>query len=158
MKYIIREIQKDEIYILDDFLYEAIFIPKGQKAPSKDIINLPQLQVYIKNFGKYPDDNCLVALVDNTIVGAIWTRIMNDYGHIDNNTPSLAIAILEDYRNHGIGTNLIQNMLMLLKQKGYKQVSLSVQKANYAYKIYQKLGFTIIDENNEEYIMINQIR
>jgi hypothetical protein len=36
---------------------------------------------------------------------------------------------------------------------GYEQVSLSVQKANYAAKMYRKLGFAAVRENEEEYIM-----
>ena len=45
-------------------------------------------------------------------------------------------------------------MLRILKDRGYKQASLAVQKANYAVKMYEKLGFEIIDENEEEYIML----
>ena len=30
----------------------------------------------------------------------------------------------------------------------------AVQKANYAVKMYKKVGFQIVDENNEEYIMV----
>lgn len=36
---IIREMKKGEYKILDDFLYEAIFIPKGTKKPPREIIN-----------------------------------------------------------------------------------------------------------------------
>lgn len=78
---------------------------------------------------------------------------MNDYGHIDNDTPSLAISLYKEYRGYGIGTALMQNMLSLLKQYGYKRVSLSVQKVNYAVKMYKNLGFIIVGENQEEYIM-----
>ena len=42
----------------------------------------------------------------------------------------------------------------LLKEQGYEQASLAVQKENYAVRMYQKLGFEIVDENTEEYIMI----
>ena len=45
-------------------------------------------------------------------------------------------------------------MLQFLKDKGYKQTSLSVQKANYAVDMYRKVGFEVVDENEEEYIMI----
>jgi ribosomal protein S18 acetylase RimI-like enzyme len=45
-------------------------------------------------------------------------------------------------------------MLAVLKERGYTQTSLSVQKANYAVKMYQKVGFEIVDENEEEYIMV----
>ena len=51
MDYIIRKLEKEEVKVLDTFLYEAIFIPEGAEAPSRDIINLPELQVYIKDFG-----------------------------------------------------------------------------------------------------------
>ena len=48
MNYLIRELKQDENKVLDTFLYEAIFIPEGVSAPSKDIINQPDLQVYVK--------------------------------------------------------------------------------------------------------------
>ena len=93
-------------------------------------------------------------LVKNEIVGAVWVRIMNDYGHIDNETPSFAISLLKEYRNYGIGTELMKQMLMKLKLEGYKQASLAVQKMNYAVRMHRKVGFEIVDENDEEYIMI----
>ena len=154
MNYSIRELKQDGNKVLDTFLYEAIFIPEGVSAPSKDIINQPDLQVYVKDFGKNKGDLCLVAQVGDKIVGAVWVRIMNDYGHIDNETPSFAISLLKKYRNYGIGTELMKQMLTKLKLEGYKQVSLSVQKMNYAVRMYRKIGFEIVDENDEEYIMI----
>ena len=150
---IIREIRKDEYKLLEDFLYEAIFIPVGVEKPSRDIIKNKELQVYIKDFGTNKDDNCLLAEYNKKIVGACWTRIMNDYGHVDNGTPSLAISLYEEYRGKGIGTKLMKSMLKLLKEKGYKRTSLTVQKSNYAVKMYKNIGFKIIDETEAEYIM-----
>lgn len=131
MNYIIREIKEEEYPILSDFLYEAIFIPESMEKPPKAIIEQSELQVYIADFGK-EDDWCLVAEVKGKIVGAVWGRIMNDYGHIDDETPSLAISLYGEYRYLGIGTALMKAILHLLKEKGYKQTSLSVQKENYA--------------------------
>ena len=91
------------------------------------------------------------------IVGAVWVRIMNDYGHIDDKTPSLAISLYEEYRNLGLGTALMKEMLQFLKNKGYKQISLSVQKENFAVGMYRKLGFKVVSENDEEYIMVCQL-
>lgn len=153
MDYQIREIRKEEYAVLDDFLYEAIFIPEGVEAPPKSIIGQPELQVYVSDFGK-KDDCCLVVEADGKIIGAVWTRIMDDYGHIDDTVPSFAIALYQEFRGQGIGTTLMEEMLALLKKKGYKKASLSVQKANYAYKLYLKAGFTVVDENTEEYIMV----
>lgn len=157
MDYTIREMQEQEYPLLDNFLYEAIFILEDIEPPPKTIITSPELQVYVERFGELEDDRGLVAEVDGKIVGAVWVRIMNDYGHIDNETPSLAISLYKEYRGFGIGTALMKKILALLKENGYKQVSLSVQKANYAAKLYLKVGFEIVRENEEEYIMVNYL-
>lgn len=157
LDHVIREINESEYSVLNDFLYEAIFIPEGAEPPPRSIIENEELQVYVCDFGKLSDDKCLVAEKDGKIVGAVWTRIMNDYGHIDDSTPSLAISLYRDYRSLGIGTDLMKRMLELLKNCGYKQVSLSVQKANYAVKLYLDTGFEIISENDEEYIMVRKL-
>lgn len=157
MDYRIREIKESEYSVLPDFLYEAIFIPEGTEKPPKSIIEQPELQVYIADFGKI-DDWCLVAEIKGKIAGAVWVRIMNDYGHIDDKTPSLAISLYEEYRSLGLGTALMRAMLQFLKDKGYKQTSLSVQKTNYAVKLYRKIGFEVVSENDEEYIMVCKLQ
>ena len=45
-------------------------------------------------------------IIDNKPMNAVWVHIMNDYGHIDNNTPSFAISLHKDYRGLGISTDL----------------------------------------------------
>lgn len=139
---------------MEDFLYEAIFIPEGAAPPPKSIVKNEDLQVYVRNFGQSPDDNCLVAETDGKIVGMIWSRIMRDYGHIADDTPSLAISLYKEYRNKGIGTELLRQMIILLRQAGYKKISLSVQKENYAAKMYSRAGFSVLKEIQNEYIMV----
>ena len=154
MEYAIREMTVPEYPLLSDFLYEAIFIPDDIKPPSRNIICSPELQVYIDQFGSLKDDFALVAEIEGKIIGAVWIRIMYDYGHIDDETPSLAISLYKEYRGRGIGTEMMKEMLSLLKTHNYKRVSLSVQKANYAAEMYRKIGFDIARENEEEWIMI----
>ena len=139
MSYSIREMRKEEYSLLSDFLYEAIYIPAGTAAPPKSVITCPELQVYIADFGNSKHDKALIAEVD---------------GHIDDNTPSLAMSVLKAYRSMGIGTSLLTQMLSTEKAAGYAKLSLSVQKDNYAVKLYRKAGFTTICETDEEYIMI----
>ena len=154
MDYIIREMRSEEYCLLSDFLYEAIYIPEGIEPPPKSVIECPELQEYIVEFGNRKHDKALVAEIQGNVVGAIWVRIMNDYGHIDNDTPSLAMSVYKKYRGLGIGTSLLKQLLQVERLAGYSKISLSVQKSNYAVKMYEKVGFTVADENNEEYIMI----
>ena len=151
---ILRKIENSEIDLLRDFLYEAIFIPEGVDPPPRDIIDQPELRLYYEGFGNSKADNAIVAEDDGKVVGAVWTRIMNDYGHVDDDTPSFAISFYKEYRGQGTGTELMKEMLELLKTQGYKKASLAVQKANYAVRMYEKVGFEVVDENDEEFIMV----
>ena len=150
----IRELKETEYDLLRDFLYEAIFIPEGVDAPPREIIEQPELKLYYDAFGTGRADYGIVADDDGRVIGAVWTRIMNDYGHVDDDTPSFAISLYKEYRGKGIGTKLMAQMLEQLKEKGYKKASLAVQKANYAVRMYEKAGFKTVDENAEEYIMV----
>lgn len=153
----LRELRENETELLQLFLYKAIFIPKGVKPPDISIIDRPELKIYYEDFGKGRADYCIVAEDDGKVIGAVWTRIMNDYGHIDDETPSFAISLYEEYRGRGIGTRMMDEMLTLLKRKGYKQASLAVQKANHAVRMYKKVGFKTVDENEEEFIMVCEL-
>ena len=144
----------EERPLLNDFLYEAIYIPDGVTPPPRSIILNDDLQVYVRDYGIRPDDRCLVAEIDGRVFGAVWTRIMKDYGHVADDIPSLAISLYKEYRNQGIGSDLLGQMLQLLRWNGYHKVSLSVQKENYAAGMYLKAGFEIWKETPEEYIMV----
>ena len=145
-----------EIPLLQDFLYEAIFQKDGDKPLPRSVIEQPEIKVFIEDFGR-KDDHCLVALVDGQIAGAAWVRILSGavrgFGNIDDQTPEFAISVFKEYRGKGVGTRLMLDMLRLLRDKGYAKTSLAVQKDNYAVKMYKKVGFTVIGENEEEYIM-----
>ena len=154
MEYRIRAIEPEEYGVLEDFLYEAIFIPEGTEPPPRDIVRRPELRVYTEGFGERRGDIALAAEADGKLIGAVWVRIMNDYGHIDDETPSFAISLYKEYRGQGIGTALMKAMLGELRREGFPQASLAVQKANYAVRMYRKAGFEVVDENDEEFIMV----
>lgn len=153
----LRNLRVDETNLLKDFLYEAIFIPEGVEPPAREIIERPELKLYYEGFGSGRADHCIVAEEDGQVAGAVWTRTMNDYGHIDDETPSFAISLYKEYRGRGIGTRLMKEILELLRSQGYKKASLAVQKANYAVRMYEKVGFKTVDENDEEYIMVCEL-
>ena len=157
MKIHIRPLNPQEAPVLEEFLYQAIFVPAGRQPPPREILQEPELRVYVEGFGTRPDDYALAAEADGKIVGAVWARIMDDYGHVDGETPSLAISLLPECRGQGAGTALMKAMLTLLREHGYRQASLAVQKANYAVKLYRNVGFRTVDENAQEYIMVNRL-
>ena len=124
MNTIIRKIRSEEHDLLREFLYHAIYLPEGVEPPPRSVVDLPELQVYVTDFGTRSGDYCMVAEAEGNVVGAAWCRIMEDYGHIDSCTPSLAISLLPEYRGQGTGTRLLNGLLLLLRENGYRRASL----------------------------------
>lgn len=150
----IRPIKREEIMLLTDFLYEAIYQRTGEAPLPRTVIQEPSLWIYIDNFGSKKDDHCLVAEVDGFIVGAVWVRCIRAFGHVEDSIPEFAISVYPQYRGRGIGRQLMQKMLILLKENGYQKASLAVQKDNAAVRLYQRVGFEPYAENDQEYIML----
>ncbi len=158
----VRAMGKSDYACLNEFLYQAIFIPDGEDIPPRSIINDPEIFVYVKDFGDKPGDLGVVAEQNGQIIGAAWTRIIRAYGHVDGNTPELAISILPEFRGYGIGTKIMHRLFKLLKENGYDKTSLSVQKDNPAVQFYLRLGYEIVKgkldyAGREDYIMIKTL-
>jgi len=162
MKYIpnIRDIKQSEYPFFEDMLYEAIFIPEGEDKPEKDIILHPDVYKYIRAFGR-KGDLCLVADMQGLLTGAVWTRLFTEeekgYGFFDAETPELSMAVREKYRHQGIGTLLLNKMTDRLIYEEYRQVSLSVDKRNYACDFYKRQGFEIVETTDDSLTMVKHL-
>ena len=143
------------------FVSSDLYSRRREIAP-RSIINDPKIFVYIKDFGTQPGDFGVVAEQNGQIIGAAWTRIIPAYGHIDNATPELAISIFPEFRGYGTGTKLMKKLFEVLRENGYTQTSLSVQKDNPAVRFYQRLGYEISGERidhagHEDYLMVKEL-
>ncbi len=152
----IKELSRSDYPILEEFIYWSIFTPPGFPLPERSVIFHPSIYMYIEGFGKESDCG-VFAEAGGKAVGAAWARIIPAFGHIDDSTPELAISILPEYRNQGIGTRLMERLFELLSRKGYEQTSLAVQKENPAVNFYLRLGYEIIGEKPEEYLMVKKL-
>ena len=151
---VIRGLRQEEIPLLREFLYRSIFVPEGQQPPAPEILDTPEFQVYLRNFGEEPWDCAVAAEEGGMVVGAAWARVMEDFGHLYEGVPSLAISLLPESRGKGMGAALLQRLLDALKQRGAAGVTLSVQRENRrAVGLYRKLGFTVAVEKEDEYLM-----
>ncbi len=76
------------------------------------------------------------------------------YGFVDEETPELAIAVVPSKRGHGIGDELLQELIAKARAAGYERLSLSVEPGNPARKLYERHGFSVIDEGAEAWTMV----
>lgn len=155
----LKELTKTNRLAMDDFLYEAIFVPPGKKPFPREIISRPDMRIYVDGFD--PENNrgdCgVIAEEDGKIIGMAWVRIIESDGYIDDETPVLTISLLPGYRGRGIGESLMLWLFDLLKARGFRRTSLSVQAANPAARFYKRLGYEIhevFDWNVEVWTMV----
>ncbi len=67
---IIHKMRPEERCLLQEFLYHAIYLPEGMESSPRSVVDMPELAVYIANFGTQPGDHCLVAEVAGKVIGA----------------------------------------------------------------------------------------
>ena len=75
-------------------------------------------------------------------------------GRWGNNIHIIDITLLPQYRNHGIGSNILTELLGEAHTKG-GQVSIHVEKTNIALRLYHRLGFVIDKDEGVYWRLIN---
>ena len=88
--------------------------------------------------------------------GRLFNATDKGYGYIGDEIPELSIAVDRVFRNHGIGTKLLQEIIDDYIRKGYPKLSLSVHKDNPSLHLYYRTGFKVIAEKDTSFIMLYQ--
>lgn len=161
--YKIQLISKTDVPFLWDMLYEIRClrcVREGKALPSRDVLQTPDLAKYVRDWGHKEDKGFIAINTDEqALIGAAWYRLFKEddkgYGYMDDKTPEIAIAILPEYRNKGLGQALMLRLLEQAKLDGYQQISLSCDPTNNtALHLYQKLGFKKVGiHTNKNWIM-----
>jgi len=143
--------------LLRETTYQAIFVPPGFEPAPRSLLDEPEIRRYTDEWGARPDDLGLVALADGEPVGAAWLRLFSaaepGYGFVDEATPELSVALQAEFRGAGIGTRLLRALLDEARARGVAAVSLSVQDANPARRLYERLGFVPVRDDGETAVM-----
>ncbi len=152
----IRPLTSTDESFLWEMLYQAIHVPEGKDAPSREVVYLPELAKYIQGWGREGDCGFLSChATTGQSVGAVWLRQFTfserGYGYINDATPELSIAVLPEYRGCGIGTQLLSHLFA--SNYGRNPVSLSVSVGNKSIKLYEHFGFEVVSTSAESLTM-----
>ena len=145
---------------VQEIVYQAIFVAKDEMAPTREILNKPELEKYYKQWGRKGDVGYVVIhTASEQPIGGAFVRYYHTkeagYGFVAESYPELNIALLPDHRSKGLGTRLLNQLLQSLKNQGCAGVSLSVDRRNPAFALYQRLGFkTVRAEENPTMLLL----
>ena len=152
---VIRRGGPQDVRFLRDMLHHAYYWREREPGEGPGPVAL-----YVKGWGR-PGDTALIAVEDGFPVGAAWYRLFErdrpGYGFVDEETPELAIAVVPSKRGHGIGDELLQELIAKARAAGYGRLSLSVEPGNPARKLYERHGFAVVDEGAEAWTMVAEL-
>jgi ribosomal protein S18 acetylase RimI-like enzyme len=154
---VIRRAGPQDIPFLKDMLRHAYYWRASTVPESGE----PPVQRYVERWGR-PGDTALIAIQDFQPVGAAWYRLFRadnpGYGFIDEETPELSIAIVPSRRGSGLGSELLDALMLRAREDGYESISLSVEKDNPAVALYERHGFRKVSEDDGAYTMRADLR
>jgi ribosomal protein S18 acetylase RimI-like enzyme len=152
--WLIRRAASDDEPFLFEMVYEALFVAPGADPFPRTVLADPQIAHYANGFGR-PGDQGLVAETSTGSIGAAWVRRFsrNDpgYGYVDDDTPEFSIAVIEKSRGTGVGTALLVQLLVEVPR-----CSLSVDHRNPAVRLYERLGFEMVDRSGDSLTMLRR--
>lgn len=149
----IRDLLPSEHHLLNQFLYEAVYAAPGEPRPPRSVVDAPEMRAYVEGFGR-AGDVALCSERDGQVVGVAWARLMHGFGFVDKDVPELAVAVLPAWRGRGTGTRLLEALARRAAVAGHPALSLSVQRANPALRLYELLGFREVGGDDAEAVML----
>jgi ribosomal protein S18 acetylase RimI-like enzyme len=122
----------------------------------EEIVSKPAIARYLHGWPAGRDFG-VVAFNDKP-VGAAWWRYFDPtepgYGFIDASTPELAVGVIPERRGRQVGTRLLQALLAEARIRKIPALSLSVARDNPAVHLYERLGFTAVDDHDGSITMV----
>lgn len=165
-----RALTHNDAQYLEDFLYLALHQTDPSHPFARSIVRRPELSIYTRNWGRAGDIGVVATTgvvgdsspSSENIIGIAWARSLGGpipgYGNLDEDTPELSIAIKQQFRGAGVGSELLRHLTQRLAVQGYSRVSLSVQKTNPAHRLYLREGFIVHEERGDDWVMILDLR
>jgi len=158
----LREATADDVDAIKWALYAALgWDPARSLPPFDSTMEHPEAARYHRDWGR-PGDLGMIAESDGEVVGVAYCRLFteHDHGHgyVDDRTPEVAIAIRDGRRGEGLGARLLTALAELAQSNGVERLSLSVDVANPARRLYERLGYRVLSEDADGVRMLSELR
>jgi ribosomal protein S18 acetylase RimI-like enzyme len=134
----------------------AVWRPEKPTPTGDEVLADPRYARYLVGWPR-PSDYGLIAEQDGP-VGAAWYRTFTDashgFGFVAEDVPELAIAVIASRRHEGIGRRLLVDLIDASVVQGYPALSLSVREANPARRLYESVGFVVVEKHGTSWTMV----
>ena len=150
----LRPVSDTDLPFLAEMTLLAAFppgpLPKGASG-------MPRVLRWTQGWGR-STDNGVVAWRDGRRVGAAWCRVQDPTLVRDGGdaVPEIAIAVVSDERSSGVGARLLAALADQATKCGQPGLSLTVNAANPAHRLYERAGFVEVRREGDCVVMVRQ--
>jgi ribosomal protein S18 acetylase RimI-like enzyme len=157
-----RAADAGDLALLASLLGEAVaWQPDIPALDGAAVLVTPGLSHYLEGWPRR-DDHGLVAVDRQEALGAAWWRSFAagepGHGYVADDVPELAIAVLAPWRGRGIGTALMEALIVEARTRGLRALSLIVHNENPARRLYERLGFVAVGTRGDTVTMLREVR
>jgi len=150
----IRRATAQDGQFLADMLTEAVnWSPEWKPKSRRRVLSDPRTAHYIAGWPRDTDLG-LVAEAGSKLVGATWVRFFPadapGYGFVSPDVPELTIAAAAGWRGRGVGRALLRAIAVLAADSGIRQISLSVERKNFARGLYLSEGYVVAEASHPQ--------
>ena len=161
MTFQIRDATESDVSTIKRVLYEAVgWDPERQLPPLEITVEMPQLAIYHHGWGRHGDIG-VIAEEEGETIGAALCRVFTEDEHgegfYDDKTPELGVAVWGGNRGKGVGTRLIEALELRAADAGFATMSLSVESANPASHLYERLGYQVVADRDDDLLMLKSL-
>lgn len=158
----IRDAAPGDARFLADMAVEAANWDSVRARPRVQVLADPVRQRYHRDWMR-PGDLGVVAVDEHgTPIGACWFRLFAPdaagLGFVAHGVPELILGVVGIWRAQGVGRFLLQAAVERARAAGYQRLSLSVERGNFAQRLYVSEGFATVSSGESAHVMVKTLR
>lgn len=145
---------------LTEMLVEAVNWEPHRRRSREEIMADPQLGHYVNGWMDANDLGVVAESPAGNPIGGAWLRYLpeNDpgFGYVRDDVPELSMGVVASWRGRGVGRTLLRSLTDAARTAGVTALSLSVERANFAARLYESEGFrTVASFDNADTMLVD---
>ena len=160
--YRIRPAEPGDAVFLADMLVEAFNWHPERVRPRVELLADTKVNRYLAAWGRPADDGVIAVDGSGDPVGACWYRVLPKraagFGWVAAGVPELTLGVRPIHRARGAGRMLLRAACERASASGHQRISLSVERANFARRLYVSEGFVTLESGVDSDTMVKTLR
>lgn len=159
--YRIREATASDAIVLTEALVDAANWDVNRQQPRVTVLADPMRRQYIASWPRPGDVGFIAEDAEGEPIGACWYRVFAadrpGFAAIPG-VPELTLGVRPVWRAQGVGRSLLKATLAAAAAAGHSRMALSVDRGNFAQRLYISEGFVTVSSGDTAVVMVRNAR